>query len=183
MTTAQILVTDVTSKSGTNKNNKPYTKYAVKDAAGVYYGTFDHELGRSLNDYKDKQAEIDFEVDGNFKNLTGIRPIAQARPSENGTGATSDMTKEDWEIKERRMLRTAIYKSFLEGEIGKYVSAMSAVGKDKAPTTAELAVFLDGFAGELIARAEKTIWGAAQQAAGKDDDDIPFNKTSMDNGA
>ena len=173
MTTAQILVNTVSLYKEGSGAKGPWKLWHLTDAAGTKYSTFQQPLADAAMSYAGKQAEIDFEENEKGKTLKAIRAIVVKAENTNG----SEMTKEDWEVKERRVLRTAIYKSFLEGEIGKYVSAMSAVGKDKTPTTTELAVFLDGFAAELISRAEKTIWGSTWQAEAANDDDgsgIPF---------
>lgn len=77
MSTATVLIDKIAESSGTAKSGKPWTKWAIKDANGEYYSTFSRDV---LNGAKEgDRVEIDFDVDGKFKNLTAVRPV-EAEP-------------------------------------------------------------------------------------------------------
>lgn len=79
-----VLVEDYREKSGTT-NGKPWTNHSIRDANGDWYGTF--EAGVVKPEMKGQRVEIEWEPDGNFKNLLRATPVEEtAETPPLGTG-------------------------------------------------------------------------------------------------
>lgn len=178
MTTITVNVETVSVKEGA-KNGKAWKKYGVKADNGTWYSTFDATLGEAACGYQGQPAEIDVEQNGEYWNLKAIRPANGSSPGPWQITPTVEhpaangMTPELWDAKDRRILRTGIYKSFLEGDSFKYV--ISVAGGNKPMSPPEFAKFVDGYARALIQFAEATVWKAETTVSHPEDDpSIPF---------
>lgn len=80
-----IQVEDYSEKSGTNRNGKPYTRWAVKDGNGDWYSTFHKDIVDES--VKGQKLEIEWEPEGDFKTLLRASPLDtdESKP-ELGTG-------------------------------------------------------------------------------------------------
>ncbi len=75
--TATVLVDSIDEKNGVSDKGRAWTKFALKDANGEFYSTFDGSVIAPARNLIGQRVEIDYEVSGKFKNLTAIREIAQ----------------------------------------------------------------------------------------------------------
>ena len=68
----------VSVKTGTSKKGTPWTKYGVK-LGGVYYGTFDTEVGEAAKALHEAGAtvRITWEADGEYRNLLGLARVTE----------------------------------------------------------------------------------------------------------
>ena len=107
--TSTVIVEDVSEKSGvSSKTNKPWKKWALKDGNGDWYGTF--EAGVVTSEMKGKKYDIEWEPDGNFKNLL------RATPHEESPIASRTETGEaDWDLIGLRKTRCALWAALPDG--------------------------------------------------------------------
>jgi hypothetical protein len=102
--TATIVIAELEEKPG-EKNGRKFTKHAIKDANGTWYSTFDGAVFAPARDLVGKRAEIDYEVSGQFKNLSAVR----AAESQNGGGPS----EEKWEEIGLRKTRCVIWEQLV----------------------------------------------------------------------
>lgn len=76
-----VLVEDVVEKEGAT-NGKAWKRYGLKDGNGDWYSTF--ESGVITPGLKGQRVEVEWEANGNFKNL--LRATPQDAKPEPGTG-------------------------------------------------------------------------------------------------
>jgi hypothetical protein len=117
-----------------------------------------------------KTFEIDYEVDGKFKNLKAVRPHAG--------GASAELTQDfratnggatDWDKKTLWINRVALWKSYLEGDIPRAIIATKDFGEKPTPTALADVVYRGGVA--LVKLAESDIY---HRAPADPDEGIPF---------
>ena len=71
-----VMVDQVVEKSG-EKNGKPWTRWGLKDGNGYWYSTF--ERGVVLESMKGQRVEIEWEQNGDYRNLLRASP-AEPKP-------------------------------------------------------------------------------------------------------
>jgi hypothetical protein len=170
MSTATITVESIDTKEGvSDKTGKPWTKYALK-AGDDYYSTFQRQVIEPALGGEGKTFEIDYEVDGKFKNLKAVRPHAGGGSSEltSDFRATNNGTT-DWDKKTLWINRIALWKSYLEGDTPRAVIAAKNFGENPTPQQIADAVYRGGK--ELVKLAESDIY---HRAPSQQDEDIPF---------
>jgi hypothetical protein len=169
VSTTTITVESISTKEGVGKNDKPWTKYAIK-AGDDYYSTFQRQVIEPALGGEGKTFEIDYEVDGKFKNLKAVRPHAG--------GASAELTSDfratnggatDWDKKTLWINRVALWKSYLEGDTPRAVIAAKNFGENPKPQEIADAVYRGGK--ELVKLAESDIY---HRSPSQQDEDIPF---------
>lgn len=72
------VIEGVSVKTGTSKKGTPWTKFGVK-VGGVYYGTFDTEVGEAAKALHEAGAtvRITWEADGEYRNLVGLARVTE----------------------------------------------------------------------------------------------------------
>ena len=72
------VIEGVSVKTGTSKKGTPWTKFGVK-LGGVYYGTFDTEVGEAAKSMREAGAtvRITWEADGEYRNLVGLARVTE----------------------------------------------------------------------------------------------------------
>lgn len=162
--TATIVVEDISEKSGTNKNGKAYTKWALKDGNGDWYSTF--ERGVVLDSMKGQKVDIEWEPNGNFKNL-----LKASTHEDSPIAARQDDGSADWDLIGLRKTRCALWVSALSSPataaaVERWLSIQSTdVG------TADILRFVEGFGKKLVLAAEMDIF---QREPAMPEEDIPF---------
>jgi hypothetical protein len=169
VSTATITVESISTKEGVGKNDKPWTKYAIK-AGDDYYSTFQRQVIEPALGGEGKTFEIDYEVDGKFKNLKAVRPHAGGASAEltQDFRATTNGTT-DWDKKTLWINRIALWKSYLEGDTPRAVIAAKDFGEKPTPTALADVVYRGGVA--LVKLAESDIY---HRAPADPDEGIPF---------
>ena len=73
----KILVYDLKVKTGTNKNKKPYTRYAVTDEGGMEYTTFNKSCGEQFEVGKSYGIVFRFKQDDSYtsREIVEVTPL------------------------------------------------------------------------------------------------------------
>ena len=165
MSVITAVIDSVTSKEGTNRNGKPYTKWAIK-SGDDWYSTFTRSVIEPAYALEGKPAVIEYEVDGNFKNLKSVKAA-------DGEAATQAVIQNktangdtDWDLIGLRKTRCALWAAYLGGDAPKAVISTVA---NATPQAINLAVYKAGV--DLLTKVERDIFYRADQG---DDADIPF---------
>ena len=158
-----VLVEDVSEKSGTSSNGRTWKKWALKDSDGQWYGTF--ESGVVVPAMKGQTYEIEWEQDGNFKNLLRAAPAGPQAPA----SATAEGNP-DWDLIGLRKTRCALWCAILPDTIALAYSAWSSVQTD-APGRVGIQNFFTSTARDLIVAAEVDIF---HRDPATDTEDVPF---------
>jgi hypothetical protein len=169
VSTTTITVEEISTKEGVSaKTGKPWTKYALK-AGGDYYGTFLRSVIEPAMGGEGKTFEIDYEVDGNFKNLKAVRSLSGEAAAQAAVSNTKPNGETDWDLIGLRKTRCALWAAYMHGDVPK--SVIAAQTWKETPKHAELAdvVYRAGVA--LIRLAERDIF---HRDPATDDEDIAF---------
>ena len=162
--TSTVLVEDVTEKSGTSqKTGKPWTKWALKDGNGDWYDTF--ERGVVTPDLKGTKVVIEWEPDGNFKNLLRVAPH-----EDSPIGSRTDTGEADWDLIGLRKTRCALWAAYIPDALALAFSQWRAA-QSIEPGTVEIVSFMSRIGRELITAAEVDIF---HRAPAQKDEDVPF---------
>ncbi len=103
-----------TVKEVTAKQGKKGTYHAMK-VDDWTYNLFTDGMGHWAESKLGELVRVEYEQDGKYRNVT---KLDEAPPGAVESKSDSQMSKEDWELKDRRITRTAIAKSMIEA--GRY---------------------------------------------------------------
>jgi hypothetical protein len=163
-TVSTITVEATTEKSGVSqKTGKPWKKYALKDANGEWYGTF--ENGVVHDAMKGQKYEIEWEQDGNFKNLLRATPT-----SDSPVSSRLETGEADWDLIGLRKTRCALWAALLPDALTLAYTQWAAVQSDP-PGTLDIKNFVTRFCRELVISAEIDIFSRDPALP---DEDVPF---------
>lgn len=157
-----VVVEDVSERSG-EKDGRKWTKYALKDGNGDWYGTF--EKGVVVEAMKGNKYEIEWEQNGNFKNLLRASPVDDSPIS-----SRTDTGEADWDLIGLRKTRCALWAAYLTEALPQAFGLWVAVQTDP-PGTLDITNFISRIGRELVLTAEIDIFN--REPAVKDDD-VPF---------
>ena len=158
-----ITVEATTEKSGVSqKTGRPWTKWALSDGEN-WYGTF--EQGVVHDGLKGQQVEIEWEQNGDFRNLLRAAPQGPSAPS----SATPDGNT-DWDLIGLRKTRCALWAAYLTEALPQAFGMWASVQTDP-PGTLDITNFITRIGRELIISAEVDIF---TRDPAMPDDDVPF---------
>jgi hypothetical protein len=168
VSTTTVTVNEIMQKEGSGAKG-PWTRYAIK-AGDEVYSTFQRQVIEPALGGEGKTFEIDYEVDGKFKNLKAVRPHAGGGSSEltSDFRATNNGTT-DWDKKTLWINRIALWKSYLEGDTPRAVIAAKNFGENPTPQQIADAVYRGGR--EIVMLAERDVY---HRAPSDQDSDVPF---------
>jgi hypothetical protein len=150
-----VTVESIDTKEGVGKTGKPYTKWAIK-AGGDYYSTFQHNVIAPAMGGEGKTFEIDYEVDGNFKNLKAVRSLTGQAAAQVAVSNTKPNGETDWDLIGLRKTRCALWAAYIDGDVPRAVIATQDFGEKPTPAALANAVYRGGV--ELIRLAERDIF-------------------------
>ena len=79
---AGAIIGNVTTKTGTSKAGKDWTRYGI-EIGGVMYGTFDDKIGKQAQELKGKPVVFTFEQDDKYKTIKTLKAVPVAgQPAE-----------------------------------------------------------------------------------------------------
>lgn len=155
--TRTVLIDEIGQKDGTSMTGKAWTRRWIKDANGDIYSTFQDMLG-GLE--KGQKVDIEFELDGKFKNLKSVKHHDNGSAVPETYSAQRPDGETDWDIIGLRKTRCLLWAEFLNSQLAASVFVKSdGDGLAKVTRTGTL----------LVAAAERDIF---ERQPG--DDGIPF---------
>ncbi len=167
--TATIIVESIDEKHG-DKDGRKWTKWSLKDANGNWYSTFDSAVIAPARELTGKRAEVDYEVKGQFKNLSAVRAAAE----DSAISARSPDGSADWDLIGLRKTRCVLWEALLpiamQAGISGFTKAMNG-----EYDSGQLGGFVARFGKALRQIAEADIF--LEEPIGSADDWIPFLKT------
>jgi hypothetical protein len=135
----------------------------LKDLEGNWYSTF--ERGVVTEDMKGQNVEIEWEQNGDFRNLLRAAPASPSAPSSQAPGGSTD-----WDLIGLRKTRCALWVALLPDALALAYNQWSAVQTDP-PGTIEIQNFFTRVGRELIISAEIDIFTRDPAVP---NDDVPF---------
>jgi hypothetical protein len=151
VSTATVLVESVDEKAG-ETNGKAWTKFSLKDANGEFYSTFDRAVGVEAQRLIGKRAEIEFEVNGKWKNLGGVKPV-----EESAISSRTEQGDADWDLIGLRKTRCVLWEAVLPVAMQAGISAWTKAAQGEYDS-AQLAGFVVRFGRTLRMIAEEDIF-------------------------
>jgi hypothetical protein len=132
----EILVEKITAKEGAT-DGRPWTRFAIKDAVGEWYSTFD---GTIIADLKEGQkARIRYEskpLNGRVvKNLLAAEPVEEASGLPDTYRAERPTGEPDWDKKGLHMTRCALWNHFLSGHLASSIYMNLMLEQKQDPNT------------------------------------------------
>jgi len=159
-----IVVEATTEKSGVSqKTGKPWTKWALKDPEGNWYGTF--ERGVVHDGLKDRAVEIEWEQRGDFRDLLRATPAGPPAPSSQLPSGEAD-----WDLIGLRKTRCALWVALLPDALALAYSQWRGVQSEE-PGRLDIQNFMTATCRELVISAEVDIF---QREPATADEDVPF---------
>lgn len=162
--TSTITVEATTEKSGVSqKTGKPWTKWALKDENDNWYGTFERGV---VHDGLEWQAvEIEWEQDGNFRNLLRATPVGPSAPSSQAPGGGAD-----WDLIGLRKTRCALWAAMLPDALEIAWNQWRSVQSEE-PSRIDVKNFTTLTIRDLVISAEIDIF---HRDPAMPDEDVPF---------
>jgi hypothetical protein len=169
MSTATITVESIDTKEGvSDKTGKPWTKYALK-AGDDYYSTFQRQVIEPALGGEGKTFEIDYEVDGKFKNLKAVRPASGQAVAQAAVANVKPNGETDWDLIGLRKTRCALWAAYLDGRVPASVISTQTWKETPLPSALADVVYRAGV--EVVRKAERDIFHRDPATA---DEDIDF---------
>jgi hypothetical protein len=110
-----ITIEKVTSKDGTTKKNKPFTRWGIKADDGEWYNSFQNAVGKLAQDYEGTEAtfELTYEVGEYGNDITQLAgPVtngdAPAKKADKPNLGTGDYVKGQTAPADRRAMNAAV---------------------------------------------------------------------------
>jgi hypothetical protein len=150
-----VVVQEIMQKSG-EKDGKPWTRYAIKDANGDIYSTFKAESIAPVRDATGQKVDIEFTVNGQYKNLVSaaIHSNGSAVPETYSAQKADGDT--DWDIIGLRKTRCLLWAEYLGGSLASGIYHKVSEGGQGNPGDAVIRAGIT-----LVAAAEKDVFERA----------------------
>jgi hypothetical protein len=130
-----VVVQEFMEKSG-DKDGKPWTRFAIKDANGDIYSTFKKEIIQPVRELTGQKVDITYTINGKYKNLETAQPHQG-----NGVPETYSSSRDgeaDWDIIGLRKTRCLLWAEYLNGQLAGNVYHKATTAEGVEPRDAVL---------------------------------------------
>jgi hypothetical protein len=167
VSTITVTVNEIMQKEGSGAKG-PWTRYAIK-AGDEVYSTFQRQVIEPALGGEGKTFEIDYEVDGKFKNLKAVRPASGQAVAQAAVANVKPNGETDWDLIGLRKTRCALWAAYLDGRVPASVISTQTWKETPLPSALADVVYRAGV--EVVRKAERDIFHRDPATA---DEDIDF---------